>query len=64
MAIRMSRHLVVRKHGSHVEICYSGKDDYTKLNACCSTLLGSCVGQVVDTVLAEPLSAEAATGGL
>ena len=40
-------------------ICKPGKDDYTKLKAYRSISLISCMGQVVEKVVAEPLSEEA-----
>jgi len=63
-AIRTGRHPVVWKRASGEVIHKPGKDDYTKLKACPSILLLSCMGNGVEKVAAEPLSVEAERRGL
>jgi len=63
-AIRMGRHPAVWKRASGVVIRKPGKDDYTKLKAFRSISLLSCMGKVVEKVVAELLSEEAERRGL
>jgi hypothetical protein len=63
-AIRMGRHPAVWKRASGVVIRKPGKDDYTKLKAYRSISLLSCMGKVVEKVVAELLSEEAERRGL
>ena len=63
-AIRMGRHPAVWKRASRVVIGKPGKDDCTKLKAYRSISLRSCMGNVVENVVAEVLSVEAETRGL
>ena len=58
-AIRTGRHPAVWKLVSGVVIRKPGKDDYTQLKAYRSILLLSCMGKVVENVVAELLSEEA-----
>jgi len=58
-AIRTGRHPAVRMRASGVVIRKPGKDDYTKLKAYRSISLLSCMGTVVNNVVAELLSEEA-----
>jgi len=55
-AIRTGRHLAVWKRSSGVVIHKPGEDDYTKLKAYRSISLLSCMGKVVEKVVAELLS--------
>jgi hypothetical protein len=63
-AIRTGRHPAVWKRASGVVIRKPGKDDYTKLKAYRSISLLSCMGKVVEKVVAELLSEEAERRGL
>jgi len=63
-AIRTGRHQSVWKRASGVLIRKPGKDDYTQLNAHCPLSLLSCMGKVVEKVVAELLSDEAERRGL
>jgi len=63
-AIRTGRQPAVWKRASGVVIRKPGKDDYTKLKAYRSISLRSCIGKVVEKVVAELLSEEAGRRGL
>jgi len=63
-AIRTGRHPSVWKRASGVVIRKPGKDDYMQLKAYRSISLLSCMGKVVEKVLAELLSDEAERRGL
>jgi len=63
-AIRTGRHPAVWKRASGVVIRKPGKDDYTQLKAYRSISLLSCMGKVVEKVVAELLSEEAERRGL
>jgi len=60
----MGRHPAVWKRASGVVIRKPGKDDYTKLKAYRSISLLSCMGKVVEKVVAQLLSEEAERRGL
>jgi hypothetical protein len=62
--IRTGRHPAVWKRASGVVIRKPGKDDYTKLKAYRTISLLSCMGKVVEKVVAELLSEEAERRGL
>jgi hypothetical protein len=64
VAIRTGRHLAVWKRENGVVIRKPGKDDYTKLKAYGSITLLSCMGKVVEKVVAELVSEEAESRGL
>jgi len=64
VAICTGRHPVVWKRASPVVIHKPANDDYTKLKAYRSTSLLSCMGKVVEKVVAELLSEEAERRGL
>jgi len=63
-AIRTGRYPEVWNWASGLVIRKPGKDDYTPMKANHSTLLVSCMGTVVETVLTELLSEEAERRGL
>jgi len=63
-AIHTERHPSVWKQASSVVIRKPGKDDYTQLMAYRSILLLSCMGNVVERVVAELLSDQAERRGL
>jgi len=63
-AIGKGRHPSVWKRASGVVIRKPGKDDYTQLKAYHSISLLSCMGKVVEKVVAELLSDEAERRGL
>jgi len=63
-AIRTGRHPSVWKRASGVVIRKPGKDDYTQLKAYRSISLVSCMGKVVEKIVAELLSDEAERRGL
>jgi len=58
-AIRKGRHPAVSKRARGVVIRKSGNEDYTKLKAYHCILLLSCMGNVVEKLVAELLSEEA-----
>jgi len=60
----MGRHASVWKRASGVVICKPGKDDYTQLKAYRYISLLSCIGIVVENVVAELLSDEVERRGL
>ena len=62
-AIRTGRHPAVLKWASGEVIWKPGKDDYTKLQADRSISQLSCMGKVVEEVVAELLSDEAERSG-
>jgi hypothetical protein len=62
-AIGTGRHPAVWKRASGVVIRKPGKDDYTKLKAYRSISLLSCIGNVVEKVVAELVSQEAERRG-
>ena len=55
---RSGQHPAVWNQASGVVICKSGKDDYTKLKADLSISLLSCLGNIVEKVVAELLTEE------
>jgi hypothetical protein len=57
-AICSGRHPVVWKRASGVVISKPGNDDYIQLKAYCSISLLSCMGKVVERVVAEMISDE------
>jgi len=59
VAIRTGRHPAVWKRASGVVMCKPGNDDYTRLKACRSISLVSCMGQVVQKVVAVLQSEQA-----
>jgi len=63
-AIRTGRHPAVWNRASGVVIRKHGKDDYPQLKAYRSLSLLSCMGKVVEKVVAELLSDEADRRGL
>jgi len=63
-AIRSGRHPVVLKRPTRVVIRKPGKDDFTQLEANRSISLLSCLGKLVDKVVADLLSEEAERRGL
>jgi len=63
-AIRSGRHPSVWKRASGVVIHNRGKDNYTQLKAYRSISLLNCMGKVVEKVVAELMSDEAAMRGL
>ena len=63
-AIRIGRHPAVWKRATGVVILKPGEDDYTWLKAYRSISLLSCMGNVVEKVVAELLSGEADKRGL
>jgi len=63
-AIDSGRHPLVWKRAGSVVIRKPGKDDSTQPKAYCSKWLLSCMGKVVDKVVAELLSDEADRRGL
>jgi len=63
-AIRTRRHALVLKRASAVVIHMPCKDDYMQLNTYCSILLLSCMGKVVEKVVAELLPDWAERRGL
>jgi len=63
-AIRTGRHPAEWNHASGVVIRKPGKEDYTKLKAYRSISLHSCMGKVVEKVVAELLSEKAERRGL
>jgi hypothetical protein len=63
-AARAGRHPAVWKRASGVVIRKPGKDDYTKLKAYRSISLLSCMGKVIEKVVAELLAEEAERRGL
>jgi hypothetical protein len=63
-AIRTGRHPAVWNRASGVVIRKPGKDDYTQLKAYRSISLLSCMGKVVEKVVAELVSEEAERTGL
>jgi len=63
-AIRTGRHPAVWKRASAVVIRKPGKDYYTQLKGYRSISLLSCMGKVVEKVVAEQLSEEAERRGL
>jgi len=64
VAIRTGRHPSVWKRASGMVIRKPGKDDHTQLKAFPSILLSSCMGKVVEKVVAELLSDEPERGEL
>ena len=63
-AIRTGRHPAVWKRATGVVIRKPGKDDYTQLTAYRSISLLSCMGKVVEKVVAELLSEDGERRGL
>jgi len=63
-AVWTVRHPAVWKWASEVVIRKPGKDDYTKFKAYCSISLLSCMGKVIEKVVAELLAEEAEQRGL
>jgi len=62
--VRTGGHPAVWKRASGIVICKPGKDDYTKLKAYHSFSLLSCMGKVIEKVVAELLAEEAERRGL
>jgi len=63
-AILTGRHPAEWQRASGLVICKPGEDDYTQLKAYRSISLLSCMGKVVEKVVAELLSEEAERSGL